>query len=380
MYDIESSRIPAPVQRRDGGAPQSRLRDLRNSSMQLSQLAAAINDSPRQAAQRKAAPNRGGLPSQLKTGIESLSGMSMDHVKVHYNSSQPAQLNAHAYAQGSDIHVGPGQERHLPHEAWHVVQQAQGRVRPTMQMAGAAINDNHGLEHEADVMGQRALSSGVAQRAGFGGAPATIYHGPSGAPVQRTVHVTYNPSLSVTPRKRIGTVHYTRSGSPLTSAKNWVLANSSVSARPPAAVANHSKDHAAIVTAINANLSGRTTINQVSQAVRGWYNVLYNFVQAPHPTHEGVLEDMSDTTTNPAEDAGIVNDALNWYLTRIADYPSNLFYWPNQQPVGGGHEPGMPNIKAAQLGAHGGWTYVNTRAHERARLQAGRAVLAGQGL
>jgi hypothetical protein len=50
--------------------------------------------------------------------------MSMDHVKVHYNSSQPAQLNALAYAQGSDIHVAPGQEQHLPHEAWHVVQQA----------------------------------------------------------------------------------------------------------------------------------------------------------------------------------------------------------------------------------------------------------------
>lgn len=80
-----------------------------------------------------------GLPGQLKAGIESLSGMSMDHVKVNYNSDKPAQLNAHAYAQGSDIHVAPGQEQHLPHEAWHVVQQAQGRVQPTMQMkAGGA--------------------------------------------------------------------------------------------------------------------------------------------------------------------------------------------------------------------------------------------------
>jgi hypothetical protein len=71
--------------------------------------------------------NNTGLPDQLKSGIESLSGLSMDHVRVHYISSQPAQLNALAYAQGSDIHVAPGQERHLPHEAWHVVQQAQGR-------------------------------------------------------------------------------------------------------------------------------------------------------------------------------------------------------------------------------------------------------------
>jgi hypothetical protein len=103
-------------------------------------------------------PNNTGLPDNLKAGIENLSGMSMDHVHVHYNSDKPAQLQAHAYAQGSEIHVAPGQEKHLPHEAWHVVQQAQGRVKPTMQMKDAVpVNDDAGLEHEADVMGAKAL-------------------------------------------------------------------------------------------------------------------------------------------------------------------------------------------------------------------------------
>lgn len=113
-------------------------------------------------------PNNTGMPDQLKAGIESLSGMSMDHVQVHYNSSQPAQLNALAYAQGSDIHVAPGQEQHLPHEAWHVVQQAQGRVQPTRQMKGAvAVNDDVGLETEADVMGAKALAAGQIQGKGI---------------------------------------------------------------------------------------------------------------------------------------------------------------------------------------------------------------------
>lgn len=104
--------------------------------------------------------NKTGMPDNLKSGIENLSGMSMDHVKVHYNSAQPAQLNALAYAQGSDIHIGPGQEKHLPHEAWHVVQQAQGRVKPTTQMKmGVPVNDDPGLEHEADVMGEKAFNS-----------------------------------------------------------------------------------------------------------------------------------------------------------------------------------------------------------------------------
>jgi len=102
--------------------------------------------------------NNTGLPDQLKSGIENLSGHSMDDVRVHYNSGQPAQLQAHAYALGADIHIAPGQEKHLPHEAWHVVQQKQDRVKPTLQMkAGVSVNDDATLENEADVMGGRAL-------------------------------------------------------------------------------------------------------------------------------------------------------------------------------------------------------------------------------
>ena len=101
--------------------------------------------------------NNTGLPDNLKSGMENLSGMSLDHVKVHRNSSKPASVQAHAYAQGSDIHLAPGQEKHLPHELSHVVQQAEGRVQPTTSVNGVAVNDNIGLEKEADVMGARAL-------------------------------------------------------------------------------------------------------------------------------------------------------------------------------------------------------------------------------
>lgn len=141
-------------------------------------LSAPADLSPRQVAQRQrmvqlrgaeaAAPTasaagtgaherRGGLPAGLRAGLESLSGMSLGHVRVHYNSSRPAQLQAHAFAQGSAIHLAPGQAHHLPHEAWHVVQQAQGRVRPTLTLdGGVPINDSVQLEREADVMGAKA--------------------------------------------------------------------------------------------------------------------------------------------------------------------------------------------------------------------------------
>lgn len=102
--------------------------------------------------------NETGMPDHLKTGVEELSGFAMDDVKVHYNSSQPATVQALAYTQGTDIHVAPGQEQHLPHEAWHVAQQMAGRVEPTTEVGGMPVNDNIGLEHEADVMGAKANS------------------------------------------------------------------------------------------------------------------------------------------------------------------------------------------------------------------------------
>jgi hypothetical protein len=175
------------VDNRPEAIAQRKLQDMANNSPQVSQLMAfqdMANNSPqvKQAAQLQAMvdnhssqqqqpiqkkENNTGLPDNLKTGMENLSGMSLDDVKVHRNSDKPAQLQAYAYAQGTDIHLGPRQEKHLPHEAWHVVQQKQGRVKPTMQMKGkVSVNDDAGLEKEADVMGAKALSQSSKEQVG----------------------------------------------------------------------------------------------------------------------------------------------------------------------------------------------------------------------
>jgi len=160
--DITQEKETTPIQRvqqesSDGGTAQ--LVDNRESTTiqrKLQNSMSAATENTTNPIQRK---NNTGLPDNLKTGIENLSGYSMEDVKVHYNSSKPAQLQAHAYAQGTDIHLASGQEKHLPHEAWHVVQQKQGRVQPTRQLKSKVnINDDAGLEREADVMGNRANS------------------------------------------------------------------------------------------------------------------------------------------------------------------------------------------------------------------------------
>jgi hypothetical protein len=144
-------------------------------------------DRPEQHATDRAAParqNRTGMPDQLKARIEALSGLTMDDVQVHLNSAKPAQLRALAYARGTNIYVGPGQERYLPHEAWHVVQQKQGRVPVTGSIHGQPLNDQRGLEREADLWGHRAaqLHSPVAP-VHTPGRNASL---PARAPIQRT--------------------------------------------------------------------------------------------------------------------------------------------------------------------------------------------------
>ena len=127
---------------------------------QLQQMAKAAAPPPVSKSANKFTSNtsRGNhteLSDQLKGGIYAQSGLSINP-EVHLNSSKPAELNAHAYAQGNSIYVASGQEKHIPHEAWHVVQQMQGRVKSTMQLKGVDINDNDELELEADKMGRKA--------------------------------------------------------------------------------------------------------------------------------------------------------------------------------------------------------------------------------
>lgn len=119
--------------------------------------------------------NRTGIPTQLKERMERSTGLSFDDVRVHYNSALPARLDALAYTQGNQVEIGPGQERHLPHELGHVVQQKLGAVRANAtHSSGVALNTDPALEHQADEIGagkklaivQRMRNNSIIQRCG----------------------------------------------------------------------------------------------------------------------------------------------------------------------------------------------------------------------
>jgi hypothetical protein len=97
-----------------------------------------------------------GLPPQLE---RALSGLVSENVQVHYNSPEPKSLLAHAYTQGTGIHLAAGQESHVTQEAWHVVEQARGRIIPTSSLHAVQMNEDGALEREADALGRAAAKA-----------------------------------------------------------------------------------------------------------------------------------------------------------------------------------------------------------------------------
>ncbi|WP_198145046.1 eCIS core domain-containing protein [Microscilla marina] len=125
--------------------------------------------------------------TQLKHNVSQLMGVDVTNTQVHYNSDKPTQLKAEAFAQGNQVHLAPGKERHLGHELAHIGQQKQGRVKPTLQMkGGTSINDDPQLEQEADKIGDKALQMKLPQGSTL---PLPQKSTPSGnnAPVQRVI-------------------------------------------------------------------------------------------------------------------------------------------------------------------------------------------------
>lgn len=101
--------------------------------------------------QKRKRTNLTGIPEPTKQRFEQMSGFSFDDVRIHYSSDKPAQFRALAYTRGNHVYIAPGQERHLEHELVHVVQQKEGRVRPTFRIGNIPVNDDATLEREADV-------------------------------------------------------------------------------------------------------------------------------------------------------------------------------------------------------------------------------------
>ncbi|APR88388.1 hypothetical protein A7982_13737 [Minicystis rosea] len=140
------------------------------------------------------AANTTKIPAPVRAKMETAFGADYSNVRVHPSSPRAAALGALAFTQGSDIHFAPGQwspettrgQEVLGHELWHLEQRHQGRVRATTQYKGVGLNDDAGLEAEADAMGALAARAPSSSVTAVGHASAQRSAGsPAPGPIQR---------------------------------------------------------------------------------------------------------------------------------------------------------------------------------------------------
>lgn len=106
-------------------------------------------------------------PEAIKQKFGAALHTDFSTVRFHPESSRATQLEALAVTQGKDIDFAPGQFQPatssglelIGHELVHVKQQEEGRVAPTTEVAGMAVNNQPELEQEADILGAKAAHS-----------------------------------------------------------------------------------------------------------------------------------------------------------------------------------------------------------------------------
>jgi hypothetical protein len=110
------------------------------------------------------------LEGEIRAAAEAFFGTELPDVELHFGPL-PAALNAVAFAQGNHIHLNadcaaPFSRRSLEilgHELTHVIQQRQGRVRADLLVHGLPVNQDAGLEWEAQEMGRRFAHGGCSE-------------------------------------------------------------------------------------------------------------------------------------------------------------------------------------------------------------------------
>lgn len=123
----------------------------------------AAGSRPAPASSLPAAGSGKAMPGDVRAKMEGAFGVDFSRVRIH-EDARPEALGALAYTNGTDVHFAPGQyqpdsqrgQALLGHELTHVVQQSRGTVAATTQTKGVGVNDDAGLEREADEMGARA--------------------------------------------------------------------------------------------------------------------------------------------------------------------------------------------------------------------------------
>jgi hypothetical protein len=273
-----------------------------------------------------------------------------------------------------------------------VVQQRQGRVQATMQMAGVGVNDDVGLEREADVMGGRAQGGAVKFVAGDGQlanhAVATVEtHAVQTVPVrelrvvQRLTTMIYEQGDARSKTDAIIEMMHARVPHNETQRKLAAyLSGYAYEKDKLSSPCNHYVPYASVVMAVREAIL-KSKVGNLGAAVP-WLSKLalpadakFTINSSKFPRYTvtvGKIPAVNIPAVGPTGSSyreTDINREVNDLIFNLANDPRNLFYWPQSTGDGGGKSLDKP------LGI-GGMDLMQVQA----RLEAYRDTLKKLGL
>ncbi|MFK7796714.1 MAG: hypothetical protein AB8E82_04615 [Aureispira sp.] len=90
--------------------------------------------------------NSTGIPDNLKAAIEYMSGYSLDHLRVHYNSEKPEMLGMSTYTENEHLYIATGAEDFLARELWRVTEQLSADAEVIQKDKEKAEKDKEEIE------------------------------------------------------------------------------------------------------------------------------------------------------------------------------------------------------------------------------------------
>lgn len=102
------------------------------------------------------------VPKNLQNNLEKGLGEDFSQVDIVKDSEETGRFNALAFTRGETIHFAPNRfnpeseegKDLIGHEFTHIKQQRAGIVKPTQNIFGSPINDQHTLEVQAGILGK----------------------------------------------------------------------------------------------------------------------------------------------------------------------------------------------------------------------------------
>ena len=279
--------------------------------------------------------NATGIPDNLKAAVEYMSGYSLDHLRVHYNSDKPEMLGMSTYTENEHVYVATGAEDFLARELWRVTEQLSADAEVIQKDKAKAEKEKEEIEQtdstyfeveDAAVQGE--LAKKLAEQDIIEKVKQEIHTGQDlqstealkeaqKQAIQAYMSQTPQGPITTTPqeaatKQTTSTNEQTTPTTQTTTEKSQETTITQVSQEAATKQTTSTNEQTTPTTQTTTEKSQETTITQVSQEAATKQTTLIS--EQTTPTTQTTTEESQETTTSTSEETvtkALSTDKLN---------------------------------------------------------------------